>query len=118
MGRERLFGWLESEHLTVFPPRLEQNVGAANRGTRSEDRVHGLFFLIAQLGRKAERHGENGRRRASVLREGRESPRHKLQKFCRVPPPVFPHLELDARRKRPRDRLFLSTFNFVKFIPC
>lgn len=65
-----------------------------------------VFFLIAQLGRKAERHGENGRRRASVLREGREPPRQKLQKFCRVPPPVFPHLELDAGRKRPRDRLF------------
>lgn len=106
MGRERLFGWLESEHLTVFRRNLSRTSALRIAAREARTKCTGFFFNRSARAESGERHGENGRRRASVLREGREPPRQKLQKFCRVPPPVFPHLELDAGRKRPRNRLF------------
>lgn len=64
MGRERLFGWLESEHLTVFRRNLSRTSALRIAAREARTKCTGFFFLIAQLGRKAERHGGNGRRTA------------------------------------------------------
>lgn len=117
MGRERLFGWLESDHLTVFRRNFSRTSALRIAAREARTKCTGLFFNRSA---RAESGETRGKREAESLgaSRGERAAEAEATKVLSRSSASFPTFGTRRAEEEAERQTFLSTFNFVKFIPC
>lgn len=116
MGRERLFGWLDSEHLTVFRRNLSRTSALRIAAREARTKCTGFFNRSA----RAESGETRGKREAESLAasRGERAAEAEATKVLSRSSASFPTFGTRRGEEEAERQTFPSTFNFVKFIPC